>query len=175
MSSSSSSGSECRRARCESTCRVEMTATEANALLATLVHIRSQSCEGDHRRRLLDRCHGAVPIPLRLRRDGSRYAQDSPRERDHASDRGVDLAAVPRSDTVRARLPLRDRRPRYQVLRRSTEVRASDGRQGVEDARIRAASELLLRETDRQHPPRVFGLPHPAIGKSPSSSFGGMA
>ena len=95
--------------------------------------------------------------------------------RDHAPDRGVDLAAVPRSDTLRARLPLRDRRPRYQVLRRSTEVRASDGRQGVEDARIRAASEFLLRETDRQHPPRVFGLPHPALGKSPSSSFGRMA
>ena len=80
-----------------------------------------------------------------------------------------------RSDTLRARLPLRDRRSRYQVLRRSTEVRASDGRQGVEDARIRAASEFLLRETDRQHPPRVFGLPHPALGKSPSSSFGRMA
>ena len=31
---------------------------------------------------------------------GSRYPQDSPRERDHASDRGVDLAAVPGSDTV---------------------------------------------------------------------------
>ena len=72
-------------------------------------------------------------------------------------------------------LPFRDRRPRYRVLRRFTEVRASDGRQGVEDARIRAASELLLRETDRQHPPRVFGLPHPAIGKSPSPSFVRMA
>ena len=35
---------------------------------------------------------------------------------------------------MRARLSLRDRRPRYQVLRRFTEVRASQGRQGVEDA-----------------------------------------
>ena len=141
-----------------------------------LVHIRSQSCEGDHRRRLLNRCHGAVPIPLRLRRDGSRYAQDSPRERDHASDRGVDLAAVPRSDTVRARLSLRDRGPRYQVLRRFTEVRASDGRQGVEDAPIRVASEWLLRETDRHHPPpRVFGLPHPAVGEAPASAVVRMA
>ena len=91
---------------------------------------------------------------LAARRDGSRYAQDSPRERDHASDRGVDLAAVPRSDTVRARTSLCDRRPRYQVLRRFTEVRASDGRQGVEDApfsrQANCYCERLLGTTRRE-------------------------
>ena len=58
---------------------------------------------------------------------------------------------------------------------RSTEVRASDGRQGVEDAGIRAASEFLLREIARHHPTRVLGLSHPALGNSPSSSFARMA
>ena len=57
-------------------------------------------------------------------------------------------------------------------LRRS--VRAM-GRQGVEDAPIRAASEFLLRETARHHPPRVSGLSHPAVGEASASPVVRMA
>ena len=54
----------------------------------------------------------------------------------------------------RAGLSLRDRRPRYQVPRGFTEVRASDGRQRVEDASIRPERncycERLIGTTRRE-------------------------
>ena len=84
-------------------------------------------------------------VILRVCRPGSRDTTNPALERDGASDRGLDRAAVSDDCAGRSGPPIRDPRSRHDLLGRCRSHPRGDGSGGSQDAGSRSTSEYLLR------------------------------
>src|SRR5262245_18810429 len=73
----------------------------------TLADSRAEPHQSHHRRRLLYRCDGNVPVGLRVRDHGTRYETHPALYRYSTSDCRVDASTVSRVREWRRRLPIR--------------------------------------------------------------------
>ena len=75
-------------------------------------------------------------------------------------DRGLDLAAIPRSPTRRPSVSIRDSRPGQHLLPRTGQRGRGHGRASVANTGPVAESEFRMRTLRRDIAPRMSGLPH---------------
>lgn len=132
-----------------------------------VANVHAKSCKDDRCVRLRRRHDCTLSDSVHLRRDGDRVEEDSAHGGYGPSDRCLDCAATPGSDSGRRRNSISRPRWRRSVQRRVPHLRGAPRCRNHSHTSVHAAGERLLRASHRHTPPRVSRLDHSPLGKSP--------